>query len=99
MMLMIGVGVMFLVYTGIVHDLYTKPNQFLLPDGQKPKSKYGFVYPIIMLVAAIMFIICEIIIGSEYSWICFAVGGICCGIFAIISGVLENKNKKQKEIE
>lgn len=90
---LIGLGVLFICYTGIVHDLYQNPNNFLLTEDKKPKSKLSFLYGIIMLTATIVFFIWGFMFdGFELSWLSFVVGGLSCGIVGIIDGcVSENK--------
>lgn len=89
---LIGLGVTFIIYAGVMHDLYQKGNEFLVTEEKKPKSKLGWLYGIIMIAATIAFFIWSFIGNAwEISWICFPIGGLLCGIVGIIDGVITKK--------
>lgn len=89
---LIGIGITFIIYAGVMHDLYQKGNEFLITEDKKPKSKLGWLYGIIMLTATIAFFIWSFISNAwEISWICFPIGGLLCGIVGIIDGAITKK--------
>ena len=89
---LIGLGVLFIIYAGVMHDLYQNGNEFLVTEDKKPKSKLGWLYGVIMLTATIAFFIWSFAVNAwEISWICFPIGGLLCGIVGIIDGVISKK--------
>ncbi len=91
---LIGLGVFFIIYAGIMHDLYEKGNEFLIDDAKKPKSKLGWLCGIIMICAVVAFLVWGFLGGWEISWICFPVGGLLCGIVSIIEGAIYKKDNE-----
>ena len=62
-------------------------------EKEKKGSKYSKWYPIIMIVATIIFLLTGFIWKLwEYNWIAFAVGGLLCGIV----GILDEYSDKNK---
>lgn len=92
----LAVGVMILVYAGIQKDKYDvdKYNQMNDKESEtyKKDSLTGAACGCIMMVATIIYLIISFISGQ---WgmptvVVFAVGGICCGIAAIIINLRNN---------
>lgn len=88
--LIIAIGTMILIYAGIQKDKYNidKYNQLndKKSEAYKKDSLVGTVCGCIMMIATIIYLIIAFITGK---WgmptvVSFAVGGICCGIAAVV---------------
>lgn len=97
LLILVGIGVFFIVSAGLMHDLYTKGNDFLLLDELKKKSKLDGLSGVIMIISTIVFFVWGFAFdGWKLSWIAFPIGGLLCGVVSIISDCLK-KNAKEKE--
>ena len=89
----ISVGSMILVYNGMQKDKYDISKYNKIIEKEKKGSKYTKWYPIIMIIATIIFSLTGFIWKLwEYNWIVFAVGGLLCGIV----GILDEYSDKNK---
>lgn len=89
----ISVGSMILVYNGMQKDKYDISKYNKTIEKEKKGSKYSKWYPIIMIVATIIFLLTGFIWKLwEYNWIAFAVGSLLCGIV----GILDEYSDKNK---
>lgn len=86
----VAVGVSVLTYGGIIKDKYNIDKYNKETKVQENKEKNGDltgkICGVIMLVCTIIAIIALFVFKWSYFWIIFAVGGLLCGIAAIIFG-------------
>jgi len=83
----VAVGASVLTYNGIIKDKYDieKYNQEIIKDEQGG-SLVGRICGVIMLVSTIVALVSLLVFKWDYFWIVFIVGGLSCGIAAIILG-------------
>lgn len=85
MLLCVSIGVPIITYNGMLKDKFNIDKYNKGNSTENKKSKYSKWYGIIMILAAIFFCVTGIIWNWwDYNWLAFVVGGLLCGIVAIV---------------
>ena len=87
-LLMIAVAVTILVYGGLDKEKYNIKgyNEEANPSPEKKKRNalIGKLCACIMLVAVIIYLILNLVVNFGMAWIAFVIGGILCGMVAVV---------------
>lgn len=76
----ISIAVCIFIYYGMENGLY-------YPENKKEKDAESPIYGVLMLIATIIFLLCGFLWNAWHpAWVVFPIGGILCGIVAIIIG-------------
>lgn len=95
LLLLIGIGVLFIVRGAIMHDMYINGEDFFKQDSEKKKKtdKKGAIQGAIMLTCTAIFLVWGLVFqGFHISWVVFPVGGIICGI---VSCIMDSSSKEK----
>ncbi len=100
MLTLIGVACYLFITAGILHDLYTEPQEALEPEKRHKKNRVEeAVSSIIMCCATVIFLFLGFVFNLWHpAWVAFPIGGVLCGVIgSIISLCTREKEDKNED--
>ncbi len=99
MLTLIGVACYLFITAGILHDLYTEPQEALEPEKRHKKNRVEeAIGSIIMSCATVIFLILGFVFNLWHpAWVAFPIGGVLCGIIGAIITLCTRKKENENE--